>query len=217
MNFRVLKKATVIICVMVFTFSCNTKKTKEIGSTNRDLLLRDSLYKIKQLEIEYGDTHIEQMELYISKTGDTISNQLKIYNNEKIDTLNSAYYDLEIHKTKKPNIYIGQITVHTKYDHFDENQKNRRTLDFRFSEQHKDSIRVTTKQSKLNTIDFEFENFYDNRLQGIIYFSVERDTVVNGEKMVNLYNFHMLIDNKPVTDNLFLKAYEMDKKNKFKL
>ena len=193
-------------------------KQKKIKTerVKKDRLLTDSLYKREWLKVDYGNDRIEEVEIYITKNNDTISNQFKPLKNKQIDTLNSEFYDLKISETDKPNIYKGQITIHSKYDKLVANEKNKRTLEFHYCEQNSDSIRITTKETKSsNTIDFEYENFYGKRLQGLIYLTVERDTIMNNEKKINLFMLPILVDNEPNTDNLFLKAFELNKKNKF--
>ena len=70
-----------------------------------------------------------------------------------------------------------------------------------------------TKSS--NTIDFEFEKCDGKRIQGLIHLTIERDTIINNEKMVNLFMLPILVDNESITDNIFLEAFKLDKKNKF--
>ncbi len=199
-----------------FIVSCDKKIKTDYKEVKPDKLLMDTLYNREWLRFMYGNNQIEDVEIYINKKGDTISNQYKSYKNKDIDTLNGQFYDLEISKTNKPNIYKGQITIHSKYDKLVINKRNRKTLEFHYFEQNSESIRVTTlKTKKSNTINFEYENIYGNRLQGLIYLTVERDTIVNDEKMVNLFMLPILVDNKPKTDNKFLKGLELDKKRKF--
>ncbi|MCR8668057.1 hypothetical protein NO995_10215 [Aestuariibaculum sp. M13] len=216
MNFNQLKNVFILTSFLLLVISCVETKKEETARIKKDKLLIDSLYKRKWLRVDYGNDRIEEVEIYVTKNNDTISNQFKPSKNKQIDTLHSEFYDLKISETDKPNIYKGQITIHSKYDKLVTNEKNKRTLEFHYCEQNSDSIRITTKETKSsNTIDFEYENFYGKRLQGLIYLTVERDTIMNNEKMINLFMLPLLVDNEPTTDNLFLKAFELDKKNKF--
>ena len=89
-------------------------------------------------------------------------------------------------------------------------------MEFNFCEQNLDSMWITTKTiNSSNTLEFEFQNSFGNRLQGLVYLKVERDTILEKEPSINLYRLQMLVDNNRMTSNLFLKAYEFDKENKF--
>jgi hypothetical protein len=216
MNFNQMRNVFIFISFLFLVVSCDKIKKVETETVKKDRLLIDSLYKREWLKIDYGNDRIEEVEIYVTKNNDTISNQFKPYKNNQIDTLNSEFYDLKISETDKPNIYKGQIAIHSKYDKLVLNEKNKRTLEFHYCEQNSDSIRITTKETKnSNTIDFEYENSYGKRLQGMIYLTIERDTIINNEKMINLFMLPILVDNEPTTDNLFLEAFELDKKNKF--
>jgi hypothetical protein len=49
----------------------------------------------------------------------------------------------------------------------------------------------------------------------MLYLTIERDTIINNEKMINLFMLPILVDNETTTDNLYLEAFELDKKKKF--
>lgn len=160
------------------------------------------------LNIKYPDA-TEEIELYVIKKKDTISNQYKLIRNNKIDTLESYYYDLKISKSDKPNFYRGTITLHTKYENLKLNKKNKRRIDFGYCNQNKDSVYlkyITSKNSA--TLNFEFENYKGANLNGILYQLTERDTT---KKMINLNQIHLLVDNLPQTNNFFLESYNLDK------
>jgi hypothetical protein len=203
---------TSIILLFSLAFSCKKVNKTKPERAKRDRILVDSLYRREWLEIDYGNDRIERIEVYISKSGDTITNQYKPFENNQIDTLRSEFYDLEISKTNKKNIYKGKITIHSKYDELELNEKNRKTLDFHYVEQNEDSIRITSKKTKSSdTIEFEYENAYGNHLQGIIIQMVDRDTIVKNEEMINLFTLELLVDNINVTDNMCLEIYEFKK------
>jgi len=179
----------------------------------KDRLLRDSLYTKQWLSIDYSNGRIEEVEIYVSKNNDTISNQFKPLKNGEIDTLKSEFYSLKITETSKKNIHKGQITIYSKYNKLKADKRNRKTLEFHYWEQNIDSIWMSTKKSKnSNTIDFEFENVNGNRLQGFLYLSIERDTVRDNEDMIILFNLPLLVDNKVRTDNIFLEVFKKDSK-----
>ncbi|MBR9847732.1 MAG: hypothetical protein GYB35_17305 [Algicola sp.] len=207
-----------IVILFSLTNSCKKEKNVKPERLKRDRILQDSLYRREWLEIDYGNDRIERIEVYISKSGDTITNQYKPFKNHQIDTLRSEFYDLEISKTNKENIYKGKITIHSMYDKLELNEKNRKTLDFHYVEQNEDSIRITSKKSKSSdTIEFEYENAYGNHLQGIIIQTVERDTIIKNEEMVNLFMLDLLVDNIIITDNMCLEIYEFKKNRPYNL
>lgn len=158
---------------------------------------------------------MEEAEVYVSNYNDTIPNQYKLYNKNQIDKQQSEYYDLKIWDTDKPNIYKGKITMHTVYENLQLNNKNRRTVELAFCEQTKDSISLKyIKSETSNTIEFEFQNYFGKRLQGKLYQLVYRDTLINGEAMLNMRETRLLVDNYPETVNLFLRATSDIKKKK---
>lgn len=183
-----------------------------------DRLSDEDLYSRVFLELNYPDSISEEVELYITKDKDTFFNQNKILKNNKIIKSESAYYDLNITKTKKENIYRGIITLHSKYENLKLNNKNRREIQFGYCNQNRDSIWLAYVSSKTdNKIEFEYENYYNNNLQGILDQLVERDTIINNKEMVNINRLNILVDNNSTTENLFLESYKKIKENKFTL
>lgn len=194
---------------LFFTISCKKKNDIYISKNNNSKKLDNSKkYLRSMLNIKYPDA-TEEIELYVIKKKDTISNQYKLIRNNKIDTLESYYYDLKISKSDKPNFYRGTITLHTKYENLKLNKKNKRRIDFGYCNQNKDSVYlkyITSKNSA--TLNFEFENYKGANLNGILYQLTERDTT---KKMINLNQIHLLVDNLPQTNNFFLESYNLDK------
>ena len=204
---------SLIIFCLFLTFSCKNLENSPNKKEVENKLLKDSLYARKWLEVHFGNNRIEEVEIYISKNNDTISNQFKPLKNEHIDTLNSEFYDLNLSKSEKKNVYKGEITIHSKYDKLMLDKKNRKTLEFHYWEQNFDSIWMTSIEIKnSDNIKFEFENVIENRLQGMLYLTVSRDSIVNNEKMINLFRLPLLVDNGNITDNVFLEAFKKDSK-----
>lgn len=178
----------------------------------------DTIYHREMLSINFNKGMVKEVEIYRSNFNDTIVNQLKTYNNGAIDDMQSEYYDLEILDTDRPHFYRGKITIHTIYENLKLNKANQRTLEFAYCQQSKDSIYLTYVKSKTsNTLEFEFQNYFGKRLQGKLYQLVIRDTIINGEKMVNLGQTHLLVDNYPKTVNLFLQSTTNIKNKKFNI
>ena len=214
-NFSRIFKVSFILFLTIIVSCKNDRNTKpERQKKNR--ILQDSLYTKKWLTVDYNDGRIDDVEIYISKDNDTVTNQFKPYKNKQIDTIRSEFYDLKISKTDKENIYKGKISIHSKYDKLELNEKNKRTVDFHYAEQNADSIRITSRKSETsNAIEFEYENFYSNQLQGVIILTVFRDTIINQEKMINLFELELLVDNQDITDNMSLEIYEFKKEKPF--
>ncbi|WP_430401185.1 hypothetical protein [Flavobacterium sp.] len=216
MNLNLSKIITFFILIILI-FSCK-KYNKTSERTLRDRLIateEDTLYKREWMRINFENRKVEEVEIYISENNDTISNQYKLFINNNIDTLKSNYYDLILTKTNKPNVYKGQITLHTKYENLKLNKQNRRRIQFSYCDQNKDSIFIRYVESKSsNIINFKFENYYGNRLQGQLYQIVERDTIVNNEEMININQSYIMVDNQIETVNLFLDSDYIEE-NKF--
>ncbi|MFC0779334.1 hypothetical protein [Flavobacterium sp. HJSW_4] len=183
-------------------------------NSNSQKLDKSKKYLRSMMRLNFPD-RTEEIEIYLIKKNDTITNQYKLIRNNKIDTLESCYYDLEISKTDKPNFYKGKITLHTKYENLKLNKKNRRTIEFGYCNQNKDSLYlkyITSKSSA--TLNFEFENHKNSKLNGILYQITERDST---KELMNLNQVHLLVDNFPQTNNLFLESYDLDKDKSKKL
>ena len=210
----ILKIYLSIFIILIF-LSCVEKKTE--NSTNTfDRLSNEDLYRRQTLSLTFSDSVREDIEIYITKEKDTFYNQYKYFTADVIDTLNSNYYDLKITKTDKKNTYKGVITLHSLYENLKLDKNNRREIQFGYCTQNKDSIQLIYLSSKSkNTIEFEYENYYNNKLQGIIYQVVERDTIVNNEEMLNMNRIYLLVDNDTLSDNLFMESYEVPKTKKF--
>ena len=212
-NFSRIFKVSFILFLTIIV-SCKNDRNTNPERQKKNRIFQDSLYTKKWLTVDYNDGRIEDVEIYITKDNDTVTNQFKPYRNKQIDTIRSEFYDLKITETEKENIYKGKISIHSKYDKLELDDKNKRTVDFHYAEQNADSMRITSLKSEINNvIEFEFENFYSNRLQGVIIITVLRDTIINKEKMINLFELELLVDNKDITDNMCLEIYEF-KKNK---
>lgn len=212
-----------VFFIIIFSFlnlSCEKTKKKTPLRIQKDRLIatgKDTIFKREWMIIGFKNNRIEEIEIYISENNDTITNQFKLLNNNKIDTLESHYYDLKLTKTNNPHIYNGQITLHTKYKNLKINKQNRRRIQFAYCNQNRDSIYLRYVESKnSNIIKFKFENCYSNRLQGQLYQIVERDTIINNEEMINLNQSYLMVDNQIETTNLFLDS-EYLKENKLKL
>lgn len=203
-----MKNIALLFCISYFMVSCKKEEKIHNNTSNYQRLDKSQKYSRQNISLHFSDW-TEEIELYIIKKKDTISNQYKFIKNNRIDTLKSSYYDLEISQTDKPNFYKGKITLHTKYQNLKLNKKNKRTLELSYCNQNKDSLYlkyVTSKSSA--TLDFIFENHKNRNLKGILYQITERDTT---KEMINMNQIYLLVDNSAETDNLFLESYNLDK------
>ena len=219
MNYVINKTNIFFLILFSFlNFSCDKVKEKTEKRIQKDRLIpaeNDTLFKREWMAIEFKNDRIEEIEIYISENNDTISNQCKILIGQKIDTINSCYYDLKLTKTNNPHVYNGQIILHTKYKNLKLSKQNRRRIEFAYCNQNKDSVFLRYAESKSsNIINFEFENYYGNRLIGQLYQIVERDTIIKNKEMINLNQIYLMVDNQIETDNLFLDS-EHIKETKF--
>ena len=164
-----MKNIYYLFIILIIICSCNknsqdkNKGRIRISKENYiDKLIpreNDTVYNKKWISIDYGNGRIEDTEIYISNHNDTIHNQYKMYYKNQIDKKESEYYDLEIWNTKRPHFYGGRITMHTVYENLKLNKANRRTVEFAYCEQTKDSTSLKyLKSTTSNTIDFEFQN-----------------------------------------------------------
>lgn len=171
------------------------------------MFFSDTIYErfwFSNPSLEAPDFSVEN---YVSNVGDTIENQFKRYKNGVVDTLKSEFYDLEIYDTDKPNIYKGIITLHTRFDTLQINEKNTRRLQFMFDE-FGDSISLGSVISKTsNRLEFEFKNVISEHLTGVLIQDVFRDTVIDGEDMVNYGKTRILVDTRGITDNTFIYSH----------
>lgn len=223
-----MKNIYYLFLISIIICSCNKnskdKNRGRIGISKENYIDKlipredDTVYTKKWISIDYGNGRIEDAEIYISNHNDTILNQYKLYYKNQIDIKESEYYNLEIWNTKKPHFYSGRITMHTVYENLKLNKANRRTVEFAYREQTKDSTSLKyIKSTTSNTIDFEFQNYFGNRLTGKLYQLVYRDTIIKGEKMLNMRQIKILVDNFSETVNLFIGTTSDIKEKKFNL
>ena len=216
-----MKNIYYLLLISIIIYSCKDnskeKSNGKVGTAKEkyiDKLIahnQDTVYTKNWISINYGKGLTQELEVYVSKY-DTIMNQSKIHNKNKIGK-QSEYYDLEIWDTKKPHIFKGKITMHTAYENLILNKENKKTLEFSFCQQTKDSMSLKYIKSKSsNTIEFEFENYFGKRLQGKLLELVFRDTIIKGESMLNMRQTELLVDNYPTTVNLFLDSTLKKKK-----
>jgi len=198
-----MKKTFLLIIVFSF-LSC---EQKEKNYNEKASIKLDTIYSRLWINYPLVENPDKSIEFYVSSQTDTIFNQRKIYKNGVLDTLKSEFYNLEVYKTNKPNLYKGKITFHTRFDTLKINKKNNRELQFLYLE-FNDSIIISSVKSKTsNYLEFEFINTKNNHLTGVLIQDVFRDTLVKNEEMLNYSKSRILVDTRNETDNLFISSH----------
>lgn len=194
----------IFIGFIALLVSCGKKdKIKFTG----DMFFSDTIYErvwFNNLVEEKPEYHVE---LYISNVGDTIQNQYVQYKNGVIDTLKSEFYDLEVLYTNEAHIYKGILTLHSRFDNLQINEKNRRRLQLMYDE-FGDSISIGSVISESsNRLEFEFRNVISEHLTGVLIQDVFRDTIIDGDNMVNYSETRILVDTRDITDNISIYSH----------
>ncbi|GGD34925.1 hypothetical protein [Flavobacterium orientale] len=191
-----------IFTLIVFFFlgCANDKKKKFEAKTSN----KDTIYEKLWLCYPTIENLDECIEYYISPLTDTIYNQIKVFTNGTLDTLKSEFYDINIFKTEKSNVYRANITLHSRFDTLKINQKNQRTFKILYIE-FDGKYSIGSKVSKTsNFIEFEYINTKDNHLTGVLVDDVFRDTIIQNESQLNYGKTRILVDTRNSTDNLFI-------------
>tara|TARA_R110001583_G_C5523881_1_gene397849 strand:- start:180 stop:815 length:636 start_codon:yes stop_codon:yes gene_type:complete len=194
----------ITILILTSLFSCKEK----INSKKR------ISYRRELVKLQFPDNN-KEFEVYISELGDTIHNQIKIYSNDKLDSLESFFYVFKTEPSETENVYNGKIKFHSPID-FEKVQNRDLRLVFSFKEESLDSIFLTTvRQNKSKEIEFKYTNVKNDNLFGVLIKYTYQDTIIDNEEMVNIIEEKILIDNNIKTENVFIQPYEFNKNNIF--
>jgi len=195
-----LKKIALII-ILIVTVSCNHKKDNKIV---KDKILTEKPIKKKyELRIfvdDLGNNKRRESTAYISKN-DTIYTQVKLFENDILDTINSHFYDFELYDLGN-NTYSGKITLHSHLDNLKSPYTNHLVLSFL-------KVEKEFESKNQNFVEFKFESKSDT-LMGILTEFRNFDTIVDGEKMIRMTQSHFPIDTKSETDNPFIEGFEIE-------
>lgn len=196
-----LMKYLLLIFMTTLIMSC-TKEKDTIAEMNADD------YRIQWIGISYDSIegmreNYELIELYISKTNDTIFNQFKIY--EKGNLKNeSEYYNLEVFATNKKHTYKAVVKMHSEYSKLKSNDYNR-SVDLSFLNYYQDSISCSIKKfGDENKFEIEFVNYHNDRFTGRITEYIEED-ILGEEDMINITISKMALTNKKNTSAFFIE------------
>ncbi|GAB1308604.1 hypothetical protein KH5_12870 [Urechidicola sp. KH5] len=175
-------------------------------------LLTKGRYNKRWVNLNKKDSISAKVELYISENNDSIWNQILLYRNNKIDTLNSRFYNLSINNSSSKNIYHGKLELFSFYnDSTLQNSKNR-FIRFTYLEQNRDSIWISNVTSEsIEQLEFSFENYYNNKIHGIVIESIQKDTITF--HMDSIYKRYILIDNKLKTSDIFINNFDLKEEN----
>ena len=195
-----MKHFIILLGLIILIISCG--KEKEIKNAKDDYDNFD-FYQIKKIKgFDQANKKDVEAEVYESIKGKRFLNQYKQFDNNKIDSLNSYFYTLKLTKSK-PDNYIGKIELICE---------NKKILGIEF----KTIIKIDGKSKTLNfksknstSILFNFATVDSySEIKGVLCINLETDIIIGGKKEKGYYNRYMFVDNKEMTDNLFIKKYK---------
>ncbi|MDP2162033.1 MAG: hypothetical protein Q8K02_16250 [Flavobacterium sp.] len=196
-------KLIFMLLVFFFLGCANDKKKKFEAKTSN----KDTIYEKLWLCYPTIENPDECIEYYISPLTDTIYNQIKVFTNGTLDTLKSKFYEINIFKTEKSNVYRANITLHSRFDTLKVNKQNKRTFQILYLD-FDGKYSIGSKEStSANNLEFEFTNTKDNHLTGVLIDDVFRDTIIQNEVMLNYGKTRILVDTRNSTDNLFISSH----------
>ncbi|WP_286912501.1 hypothetical protein [Flavobacterium sp. UBA4197] len=201
-------KMKMILIIPFLMISCKDDIKKE-----NTIKSKIETVKIVNIRTYFKDNinHMDE-EVYVYNNGDSLVNQFKFYENKKVDTIHSNFYTLQLRSTDKGK-YKGSIKYYSDFERFDKKKINERRAEFYYLQNiNKDSVDfVKVTSTDLKTFNFDYVDFRNNTVQGMINETLSLDTIINGEKMVRILEKVTLIDNKNPTYN----AYPLPKTAKF--
>ena len=196
------KKIFPIFILFLGIISCENNRGAKDNSTDTKSQevkdYNDKKYSLRIFETESENKRTETT-AYISDR-DTIYTQIKFFENNVLDTLNSHFYDLEFYNMGN-NTYSGKITLYSDLDKLKSPYTN--TLSLSFQQLEKDF-----EVKNQNFIEFEFKSENDT-LVGLLTEFRSIDTIVNGKKMVRFVQGSIPVDTKPETDNPYIEAFDL--------
>lgn len=195
-----------LIFLFTLLISC-TKEKDTIAEKNADD------YTIEWVKFDYdsikgSDKNYELIELFIpkDKSKDTLRNQIKLYNNGKLDKAHSQYYDLKVEATEKKHTYLAKIKMYSRYSNLVTDKNNRRIVDVFFLNYYKDSLWFEIKHfENVDNFEIEFTNFHNDRFTGRITEYVDRDTIIDNERKVIGGISKMILTNKKTISSSFIE------------
>lgn len=196
-------------------FSCyenSEKNLKNVQQTN------DTIYKVQDLKVLWTEEIHDVYEIYVSNFNDTLINQTKRFTNKAIDSSSSNFYDLTWNKTEEKNVYNVSIIICNPIKFKQKNNKRIRTyIDVGYVEKDENSSYFTTKFFKNNdTLKFKYKNIDNEQIAGLIYYSMQIDTIIDGIKKVRIIEQPFILNNtNKFTYPYLIKNFEFYDKRKF--
>ena len=150
-----------------------------------------------------------EMELYISKYGDTLSWSKRIFKNGVLDSTQSTFYNFEA-KRAKDSVIKGRITMFSSLDYSVKEPIIQRKLTVDFINYYLDKKKVISFESKnQNYVDFEFKN-NDDEIVGLLTEERQINLQTSPDSIQFIWS-KLPIDNQSPTDNPFIHVHELNK------
>ena len=145
------QKSLLLYLILIFClFSCDSnkkhyKKKKNIkenkfieifGDTSKIDTTKD--YQKQSMIFKYPNQIEEHIEIYINKKNDTFYNEFKFYKRNKIDSLKSKFYILEIEGLKKDSLLDGKISFFSPADSIPKRKMESRHVTFIYLQREND-------------------------------------------------------------------------------
>jgi hypothetical protein len=160
-------------------------------------------YKVGLLN-NLGNNQIQEIEAYVNKENDTLVNQIRFYNNGKLDSTKSKFFELII-SGPKDSVMTGHVTFFSPRDTLSNKRIHERSVTFHYVQSENDSIVIKEIRGTTNSITFPYRNFMNFTFMGYISdirFITKEITNYSLEVEVNHVKF--AIDNNTSTDNTYV-------------
>ncbi|WP_428740429.1 hypothetical protein [Tenacibaculum sp.] len=183
-----------IILISIFFIQC-----KKDSKTDKNSINSKRKYKFEKVIFQYdlGNNNRRDVGVYVNGK-DTVVFSEKQYKNGKIDTINSLFYEIELHK--KENLYRGKLVYY--YDSIEEGKINFMSLCLIKKINNKREKMVFEKENS-NTLEINF-NYDNDTIMGVLFVRHFKDTIENGEKKLRMRERYFPVDNYEKTNNPFI-------------
>ena len=194
-------KYIISFVILILIFQGCTDKTK-----NPDKIKILGIRTFFKNKIDFVDE-----QLYIYKNGDSLVNQYKFNIDGKLDTINSHFYTLDIMDSEDNT--VDKTCIINYYSKYRNIKAISREVEFNYlqniSGDKVDYVSVVSSDGK--QIKFNYKNYNDGDIEGVINETICLDTIVDGVKSVRVLESVMLVDNKKNSNN----KYPLPSKNKY--
>jgi hypothetical protein len=160
-------------------------------------------YKVGLLN-NLGNNQIQEIEAYVNKENDTLVNQIRFYNNGKLDSTKSKFFELII-SGPKDSVMTGHVTFFSPRDTLSNKRIHERSVTFHYVQSENDSIVIKEIRGTTNSITFPYRNFMNFTFMGYIsdirFITKE---ITNDSLEVEVNHVKFAIDNNTSTDNTYV-------------